>query len=306
MNDSSRGPVIVGIDGTIRSIEATRWAAHEAARKAVGLEIVHAGFLTHLKPLPDDRTVTDGSLADAYITATDAEPSLHVKTITPAEQPAHYLIAQSAEATMVVLGTHPGNSLAGVLLGSIAQAVAAHAMCPVAVIGKSKPESASKLPVVVGVSPHPGGKEALRLASDEARLRGVELVAVRSWGDVDWGVGRLGYNTELFTEWRRMERDLLRTCLAEVEVDFPEVIVRPELKGKRAQLALQQAAAEAQLLVVGAHRRDDHWFSRLGPVPSWLLHRSPCPLVIVGQPHVLPTGLAQDDDASAIRAEVSA
>ncbi|HTZ45570.1 MAG TPA: universal stress protein [Jatrophihabitans sp.] len=300
MTGHSGLPVIAGVDGTIRSVEAARWAAREAARRGVGLTIVHASYLNYppeARYSPDapgevvERSGADAALAEAYEAAIQAEPGLSVTVAAHHEKPAHYLLTESRSASMIVLGTHPGNSLTGALLGSLSQTVAAHAMCPVVLVGGAGPDEAGQPatgPVVVGVSPKPGGREALHFAFVEAQLRGTPLTAVRSWGDVDWGAGRLGYGSELFAEWRRMEANVLHTCLAEFAEQFPAVEVRRELPGKRASLALQQAAAGAQLLVVGCHRQDDHWFSRLGSVPSWLLHRSPCPLAIVGQPHALP------------------
>ncbi|HEX2904840.1 MAG TPA: universal stress protein [Jatrophihabitans sp.] len=296
-------PVIAGVDGTIRSIEATRWAAHEAARRSTTLQLVHASYLAQMQPLPDQRKVTDAALTEAYQAASLAEPELTIETVGAVASPAHYLLEHSEGAAMIVLGTHPGNSLLGAVFGSIAQTVAAHAMCPVIVIGDPVPaEAADTGPIVVGVSNHPGGMQALRFAFDEAARTGARLIAVRSWGEVDWGKGRLGYNHELFAEWRRMESVLLDHCLVEVEGDYPQVTVHRKLEGERADHALQRVAQGARLLVVGAHRRDDHWFSRLGPVPSWLLHRSPCPLAIVGQPHPLPADLTETAPAAAQQA----
>ncbi|MDQ2848088.1 MAG: universal stress protein [Actinomycetota bacterium] len=295
-------PVVVGIDGTTRSIEATRWAAHEAARRGTGLRLMHAGYPIYLHPLPDQRGVADGAMAEAYAAATEAEPALNIETVEAIDRPAHYLLEHSDRAAMIVLGTHAGNSIAGALFGSIAQTVAAHAMCPVVVIGEPQPaEYAATGPVVVGVSNHPGGIEALHFAFAAAAETGADLIAVRSWGDVDWGNGRLGYNTQLFAEWRRLEGELLDTCLAGVESQFPKVTVHRRLEGERADHALQRVARGARLLVVGTHRRDDHWFSRLGPAPSWLMHRSPCPLAIVGQPHSLPAETADPLGGSSVR-----
>jgi len=49
--------------------------------------------------------------------------------------------------------------------------------------------------------------------------------------------------------------------------------------------ALLSAARDAQLLIVGCHHSDDRWGTRLGPVPTSVLHRSPCPVVVVGAVH---------------------
>jgi nucleotide-binding universal stress UspA family protein len=47
--------------------------------------------------------------------------------------------------------------------------------------------------------------------------------------------------------------------------------------------SLLRAAEQAQLLVVGVHHSDERWSTRLGPVPASVLHRSPCPVVVVGE-----------------------
>jgi nucleotide-binding universal stress UspA family protein len=47
--------------------------------------------------------------------------------------------------------------------------------------------------------------------------------------------------------------------------------------------ALLRAADGAQLLVVGGHHSEDRWNTRLGPVPASVLHRSPCPVIVVGE-----------------------
>ncbi len=45
---------------------------------------------------------------------------------------------------------------------------------------------------------------------------------------------------------------------------------------------LLRAAENADLLVLGCHHSDDRWATRLGPVPTAVLPRSPCPVVVVG------------------------
>jgi nucleotide-binding universal stress UspA family protein len=46
---------------------------------------------------------------------------------------------------------------------------------------------------------------------------------------------------------------------------------------------LLRAAQGAQLLVLGCHHSDERWGSRLGAVPASIMHRSPCPVVAVGE-----------------------
>ena len=96
---------------------------------------------------------------------------------------------------------------------------------------------------------------------------------------------------------QRIESRLMTECLAQVSGDFPDVAVEKSFVGVRAQWALEEAAIGADLLVVGCHRGDEHWFSRLGPVASWLLHRAPCPVAVVGRPPA-ETGPADSSPAA--------
>jgi ABC-type sugar transport system substrate-binding protein len=79
------------------------------------------------------------------------------------------------------MGTEGSGSIAGLLLGSIGQTVAAHARCPVVVINGRVPLNAEpRNVIVVGISPTEGGRQALRFAFEQARSRGRSILAVRS------------------------------------------------------------------------------------------------------------------------------
>ena len=57
--------------------------------------------------------------------------------------------------------------------------------------------------------------------------------------------------------------------------------------------ALLAAAQNAVLVVVGCHHSDDRWSTRLGPVPSAILHRAPCPVVVVSRRRHVPLAAAE-------------
>jgi nucleotide-binding universal stress UspA family protein len=64
---------------------------------------------------------------------------------------------------------------------------------------------------------------------------------------------------------------------------YPSARIEPALVTGEPADALLAAARDAVLVVVGCHHSDDRWSTRLGPVPSAILHRSPCPVVVVGE-----------------------
>ena len=82
-----------------------------------------------------------------------------------------------------------------------------------------------------------------------------------------------GHAGRLALEFARHEAHVRGAALQTVRAD-----------GEPAE-ALLRAAQDAQLLVVGCHHSDDRWSTRLGPVPTSILHRSPCPVVVVGAAH---------------------
>lgn len=294
MSASQTNPVVVGVDSSDVSFDAVRWAARQASRGRLPLTLVHAGYYLY-QPALSEATASLAAreidhharelLGRAVTVAHEVDPSLRVHTELDSREPANALICLSEFASMVVVGTEGGASLAGLVLGSISQTVAAHARCPVVVLNRHAPMNAKPShAIVVGVSPTEGGRQALRFAFEQASLRGCPVVAVRSWGDI--GAGSLAMtDTDMLRALQAADARVTDECLAPLQSEFPEVVMTRRSAGTRAQWALEEAAIGADLLVVGCHRRDDHWFSRLGPVASWLLHRSPCPVAVVGRPH---------------------
>lgn len=295
MTQAPAKPILVGVDDSHASHDAVTWAADEASRRRLPITLVHAGYYLH-GPALSTATFNEAAreidqygrriVAEAVRMVRDVAPNVEIHTRLDTEPAANLLISLSDSASMLVVGSHAEGSISGAILGSLSQAVAAHARCPVVVVNHSHPVNAEpNKTVVVGISPSPGGQQALRFAFEESRERGDFLVAVRSWGDVGWGSVALTGSDMMISDWQAAESALLDQCLGEIAEEFPDVAVERRLVGVRAQWGLAEAAIGADLLVVGCHRPDDHWFSRLGPVASWLLHRSPCPIAVVGRPH---------------------
>jgi nucleotide-binding universal stress UspA family protein len=137
----SGGRVLVGVDGSSRSVTALRWAAAEARARGADLEVVHAWrpglILTPplLSPYPDfsaleeaGRALLDTALADASLDGVEVGSFLSSAT------PARALIDRAAEAALIVVGTRGLGRMTGALLGSVSRQLLHHAPCPVVVI----------------------------------------------------------------------------------------------------------------------------------------------------------------------------
>jgi nucleotide-binding universal stress UspA family protein len=314
MDAVSAKPVVVGVDGSPVNRRAVLWAADEASRCSLPLALAHVGFYLYVPGLSDvtmNQVLHESDeharilLRQAVEAVREVNPTLPIQTRLDVTDPANLLVTMSGSATMVVMGTEVEGSVSGFIRGSISQAVAAHARCPVVVLNGHGPTNAERRNVVVvGVSPSRGGRQALRFAFEQARQRRCSILAVRSWGDLGWDSLALT-DTEVLRDLQRIEFGVMSECLAHVTGDFPDVNVERSFVGVRAQWALEEAAIGADVLVVGCHHADDHWFSRLGPVASWLLHRSPCPIAVVGRPYAAAPA-ANSSSAEQDRPEVSA
>jgi len=133
--------------------------------------------------------------------------------------------------------------------------------------------------IVVGVDGSKESQRALDWAVDEARLRDATLHVVHAWHipqpDPYLPVV-LG--PEVFES---SARTLLREAVAGLEADPEAPVVEAQLVCGSAVQALLQAAADADLLVVGSHGRGGFAGMLLGSVSQHLIHHATGPVVVV-------------------------
>jgi nucleotide-binding universal stress UspA family protein len=181
-------PIVVGTDASQDALIAVEWAAREAARRRAPLRLVSvAAGPTRTAaghgelPTVDDvlRSVYARELQAAAERAADLAPGLRIETGLLSGSPARALIAASAAASMLVLGTRGigGDGARGV--GLVSGHVVTRAACPVVVVGDQ--DRAERREIVVAVRDADEDAAALRFAFEEAALRGAGLRAVHAW-----------------------------------------------------------------------------------------------------------------------------
>jgi nucleotide-binding universal stress UspA family protein len=138
--------IVVGVDGSDGGAAALEFAAAEAALRQARLRIVsawevpvstyHAGLAPSLDPTMLDafRERAEQIADDAAATAKKAQPSVEVEALTVTGQPADALLAQGADAELIVVGRRGLGGFRSLLLGSVSQQVVHHATCPVVVV----------------------------------------------------------------------------------------------------------------------------------------------------------------------------
>ena len=135
--------------------------------------------------------------------------------------------------------------------------------------------------VVVGVDGSACSLAALRFAADEARLRGARLQIVSAWfipTMVYAGGFAAGVDSTVF---RDAATTAAKTALEEakkVDAALDVEVVTPE---QAPAAALLEAAAGADLLVVGSRGHGGFASLLLGSVGTQLAQHAPCPVTII-------------------------
>jgi nucleotide-binding universal stress UspA family protein len=180
---------------------------------------------------------------------------------------------------MVVVGDRGLGGFSGLLIGSVAVQLAAHAECPVLVVrGQPHPSG----PVVLGVDGSPEASAAIAHAFDEAWLREAPLVALHAWlNPVAREPGDMLPLVYDLDQVRDEEARVLAEAVAGCREEYPDVAVREELVRAHTRAALIDRSVEAQLLVVGTRGRGGMRGLLLGSVSQAMLHHAGCPVLVV-------------------------
>jgi nucleotide-binding universal stress UspA family protein len=136
--------------------------------------------------------------------------------------------------------------------------------------------------IVVAVDGSETGRRALRWAIDEAMAHGAVVIAVHAWSEPPIGTYPLAAVHEDPELFRKAAEDVVRR-----EVDAvaggagggPVIEVR--LVAGAAATAIIEAAAGADLVVVGSRGRGGFKGLLLGSVSQQVVHHSPCPVVVI-------------------------
>ncbi|HVW40071.1 MAG TPA: universal stress protein [Amycolatopsis sp.] len=268
--------IVAGVDGSASSLHAVRWAAREALRQAVPLLLLHSVYVPSPEPyvpvrLPRSygealREQGTELLTEAAKVAQEAASGVVVRTEQRNGPASGHLLRLAESAELLVVGSRGLGAVAGVLLGSVAGEVAAHAHCPVVVVRGRTPESAPREtgPVVVGVDGSVRGAAAVRFAFDMAAARAAPLVVVHV----------------AFRSTAVMPEEAGRQVRAG-SARYPGLEVRERIVHDRPVRGLLDVAEDASLVVVGSRGRGGFTGLPLGSTSQAVLRHASCPVAIV-------------------------
>ena len=145
--------------------------------------------------------------------------------------------------------------------------------------------------IVVGVDGSDESTAALKWAIEEARLRGVPVLALHAWElpvlatPAGLGPPHEDLVTDL-TGLREGAEELVRTVAEEVTRGVSDVEVRAEAReGRPVSVLIDAAEAEnAQLIVVGPRGHGGVLGLLLGSVSEQVVRHAPCPVVVHRRP----------------------
>lgn len=145
------GVIVVGVDGSETSRAALRWAAEEARLRSARLVAVYAWAFIAPQPIGDpgmlavpagnlpgqldaESDAAQVALDDAVEAVLGADSGIEVQRKLVERDAGEALVAESAEADLVVVGSHGRSGFRAALLGSVSRHVVDHSKCPVVVV----------------------------------------------------------------------------------------------------------------------------------------------------------------------------
>jgi nucleotide-binding universal stress UspA family protein len=282
-----RGAVVVGYNGKKHSRVALAWAAEEAAQRNAPLLVLFAANYPGmtLEPGPGLLQRDPGALeaaqevtARGVSEAIEAHPGLLIVGATEVTSPSQALTEASSDAALVVLGSRGYGRILGALLGSVAFAVAARAICPAIVV---KDESGDRRVgpqrrVVVGTDGSAEAAAAVAFAADRAAAASAALEIITCTGGhqvEDVGEHELRAAAERIAE-EAADR------LAQTHPDLP---LSTRVEDCPAERTLVDASADAGLVVVGTRGRGAFEGMLLGSVSHAVIYGAECAAAVVGQ-----------------------
>ncbi|GAA2324666.1 universal stress protein [Streptomyces cuspidosporus] len=288
--------VTVGLDGSPESLAAAGWAAREAQRRGLSLNLVHAldwHSFTYA-PLTGGKSLARWAERLPHDTAARLRrdhPDLRIVHQQVTTEPVPSLLAAAEDSELLVLGSRGLSRVTGVLVGSVALSIVARAELPVVLvptggadrgdrgIGAATTASAARAhsEVVLGVDLGRPADQLLDFAFDAAARRAATLRVIHGWSPPPVSGHPLLWSTGASARVARELAEVLHPWRAKypcVEVSEQAVVGSPAEH-------LVDASDHAALMVVGRFTDGPRPGPRIGPVTHAVLHRSAAPVAVV-------------------------
>ncbi|WP_226900009.1 universal stress protein [Nonomuraea phyllanthi] len=274
--------IVVGVDGSPTAWSALAWAAEDAERRHLPLRVVHVRepwLAEHpLGASSDEETRTercDRLLADSAARARELAPGARVSTALVTGAVIERLKTESETADAVVVGSRGRGGFAGLVLGSVGLGLAGYAECPVVVVRRLPRGGGGD--IVVGYDGSRWADMALEYAMAQAAARRSRLRVLYGQRYPAMTPHPAGFGPLPVDEVSDIRQRLIAWRDKHPGIDLVASTVR-----EHPVPALAAASREADLVVVGSRGLGGFASAMLGSVSHGILHRSHCPVVVVG------------------------
>ena len=273
--------ILVGIDEESASQVAVDWVIARAQTRPVAIALYTAFDMITSDPIQDvdllERTQAriEAAAPGTVVTTELADRSIH-----------EGLAERSADADLLVIGSHPHRRVRSILTGALPAAIISRTRCPMVVVPDDWTPAGDR--IVLGVADDDSSDAATGFAADEARAAGVPLDAVHAWRlpvpSMD-AVSSLIVPPEAL---QAIHEELLTRVTERLGADAGDAVIRGILRHGDGGIELEATLDEASLLVLGTHRHGPAVGALLGSTVQHLLHRGRVPIAIV--PNHEPAG----------------
>ena len=285
----AHGTVVVGVDGSDRGYAGVRYAALEAARLAVPLDIVHVspGYL----PVGPLLVIPDGSLQNfaaavlerGAAEAAEAAPAIEVATHHLTGPRIEHLVGFAEDAALLVLASRHLGLMDRVWTGATVAGAVSRAACPAVVVPTTYEPSVPRGRIVVGYKSPQHARELLAASFALAEELEAELEVLHAWklpGVYDDMI--TSHVEEDETSARVLEQ--IEPLLGDFRQAYPAVKAYVRVVHRRPAGALIGASGRADRLVI---TKPDHGarVHHLGSTARALLRDAECPVEVVPPGH---------------------
>jgi nucleotide-binding universal stress UspA family protein len=282
--------IAVGTDGSATSTKAVCFGATIAKVLGGRLTLIHvvpaevgrlAPFIRETCP-PRERRAAEALLRSAQADAAKwgSQASVRIAVGRPAE--AILRVVRELRADMLVVGTHGRKGVARMFLGSVAEALAKVAPCPVSVVPEFRQASTGIGPLLVPTDFSEGAADAAQAAARLARRLGIRLVLLHILPEV---VARRGDDPKATRReelrLRREAENRLRTVIETLHLDSGQgesmLLTGVDVAG----ILHVAQKIDAGCIVMGTRGLTGLPRVLLGSVTDQVLRQARCPVLVV-------------------------
>jgi nucleotide-binding universal stress UspA family protein len=187
-------------------------------------------------------------------------------------------VAKEENADMVVVGTHGRNGLQKIFLDSVSDGVARHAPCPVLVVrGYTSPIDT----ILVASDGSEESSLALRAAAEIAKATGSSITVLNVIEFGDEANESNGEETDEYAFAPRMLKLVKQRADDELKDSGIEYRVTQQHRHASDAIIDYAVASGADLIAIGSRGLGAFGRLLLGSVSNSVLHRAPCPVLVV-------------------------